>query len=187
MGQIQRTEILDYMTYSERRDTLRPVVLKEKAARRVHLGSYLTFLFENQATIRYQIQEMVLHERLVREADIEHEIETYGELLGGAGELGCTLLIEIDDPAGRDEKLRRWMGLNESLYLRLEDGGEAPAQWDPRQVGDDRLSSVQYLRFDTGGVAPVGIGCRFDDPELALESALDERQRAALSADLQES
>ena len=129
--------------------------------------------------MRYQIQEMVLHERLVKEADIEHEISTYNELLGGDGG-GATLMIEIDDVEGRQERLRKWMGLNEALYMKLEDGTKVAPTWDERQVGEDRLSSVQYVKFNTGGAVPVAIGCDFPDEEVNGETQLTDEQKRAL-------
>lgn len=85
MQRVVRADILDFVTYEERRAELRAAAMAEKALRRVHVGANLTFLFENTATVRYQILEMVRAERMVREADIAHEIETYNELLGGPG------------------------------------------------------------------------------------------------------
>jgi len=186
MSRIERHSIVDYVTYEEGRDQTREEVFAIKRPRRIHLGEYLTFLFENSATMHYQVQEMMRTERIVREKDIQHELDTYNEVLGQEGELGCTLLIEIDDPDARDEKLTRWLGLPEKLYLRLEDGGQAYASFDERQVGDTRLSSVQYLKFDTGGRQPVAVGCEHSDPELNLECALTSEQSAALCADLTE-
>jgi len=148
----------------------------------VHVGGVLTFLFENTATARYQVQEMVRIERIVREADILHELETYNELLGGAGELGCTLMIELDDPAERAIKLREWLALPRHIYARLEDGSKVYACFDGRQVGDERLSSVHYIKFPVGGRVPVAIGA--DHPGLVVEARLEPAQRAALAADL---
>src|SRR2546430_2122060 len=148
---IKRTEIVDYVTYEDIRARFRAEVIKAKDLRRVHIGEYLTLLFENHLTMRYQIQEMVRAERIVKESDIRHEIETYNEVLGGAGEFGCTLLIEIDDPAVRDVKLKEWWRLPEKMYLLLEDGTRVWATFDERQRGDDRVSSVQYMKFDTVG------------------------------------
>ncbi len=124
MKLIERSEILDYVSYEERRDALRASAMRAKDERRVHVGRYLTFLFENRETIRYQIQEMTRVERMVKEAEIQHEIETYNELLGTGGDLGCTLLIEIDDPAARAVKLASWLALPQHLYAKLEDGRE---------------------------------------------------------------
>lgn len=180
---VSRESLLDYVTYEERRDDLRPAVLAAKRVRRVHVGDELTFLFENEDTIRYQVQEMMRTERIVREKDIAHELATYNELLGGPGELGCTLLIEIDDPERRDEKLRAWLDLPSALFAELADGRRVRATFDPRQVGDDRLSSVQYLKFDTGGDVPVAIGA--DHPDLQVRTELADDVRRALGADLE--
>jgi hypothetical protein len=178
---VRRSEILRLEEYDTRREAIRARVLEEKRRRRVHLGP-LTFLFENADTVRYQVQEMVRTERLYREAEIQHEVDTYNELLGGPGELGCSLLIEIVDPAERDAKLRAWRGLPEHLYAKLADGRRVRPVFDARQVGDDRLSSVQYLKFPVGEGAPVALGC--DLPALSAEVALTPEQRAALQADL---
>ena len=182
MQKVTRAELLDLATYDRERDRIREAAMRAKAERRVHVGPHLTFLFENRETTRYQIQEMLRAERLYREPEIVHELETYNELLGGPGELGCSLLIEIADPADRDLKLRAWLKLVEHLYVRTADGRKVRATFDPRQVGEDRLSSVQYLKFAVGGAAPLAVGS--DLPALSAEAALTPGQRAALAQDL---
>ena len=182
MKPVAREELLDLTAYEKARPRIRARAMKVKAPRRVHLGEALTFLFENAETVRYQIQEMIRAERIVDEAAIAHELETYNELLGGKGELGCALLIEIDDPALRDAKLRDWLLLPKHAYLVTASGRRVPATYDPRQVGADRLSSVQYLKFDVRGEAPVAVGS--DLPGLAVEASLTPEQRAALEEDL---
>lgn len=182
MKKVTRDEILDYVTYSEERERIRREVLSEKERRRVHVGEHLTLLFENHATLSYQVQEMMRIERIVREADIQHEIDTYNEVLGDEGELGCTMLIEIDDPAARDVKLGQWLGLPRHVHAVLEDGTRVTASHDPRQVDEDRLSAVQFLRFRTEGRVPVAI--EVDHPELAARAELTALQRAALAEDL---
>jgi hypothetical protein len=182
MKPVERSEILDYVTYDEQRETLRAAAMQAKAQRRVLVGEYLTFLFENRETVRYQVQEMMRTERIVKEADIQHELDTYNELLGGDGELGCTLLIGIDDEAERAEKLQAWRGLCDHLFAELEDGTKVRPRYDPRQVGDERLSSVQYLVFTVGKTAPVALGV--DMPGLETRTVLEEGQRLALQTDL---
>jgi hypothetical protein len=182
MRRVAREEVLDFVTYDEQRESRRARVLEEKALRRVHLGDHLTLLFENTLTVWYQIQEMLRAERIVREADVQHEIATYNELLGADGELGCTLLIEIDDPPMRAAKLREWWPLPERLYVVLEDGTRIPARFDERQRGEGKLSAVQYLKFAVGGRLPVAVGV--DLPALRCQTRLDEAQRAALGRDL---
>ena len=123
---------------------------------------------------------------MVKDADIRHEVETYNELLGARGELGATLLIELDDPALRAEKLAQWLALPKHLYAKRADGKKAYARFDERQVGDTRVSSVQYLKFEVGPEAPLAIGCDHPDPELRHETVLTAAQRAALQQDLDE-
>lgn len=185
MQPVPRSDILDYVTWSEQRDTQRRAVLTAKALRRFHVGPHLTFLFENQTTVRYQVQEMMRIERIVKEADIQHELDTYNELLGGDGELGATLLVEIDDEATRADKLVAWLDLMPTLYLLGADGAKSRPAYDPRQVGRGRLSSVQYLMFAVGEEAPVAIGCDHADPLLQHEHRFTEAERAALAEDLQ--
>ena len=179
---VRREEILDNQSYEQERDAIRARVMKAKARRRVHLGESLTFLFENAETMRYQVQEMLRIEKRDAEDDVRHELETYNELLGDEGELGCTLLIEIEDEARRAELLRAWLDLPRHLFLELDDGSRSPAVYDERQVGDDRLSSVQYLRFAARAAAPVALVSTM--PGLELRAELTPVQRKALNEDL---
>jgi hypothetical protein len=184
MRKIERAEIVDFQTWADGRAAALPAALAAKEVRRADVGGVLTFLFENRATVRWQIQEMMRVERIVREADVQHEIDTYNELLGGPGALGCTLLIGIADPAERDRKLRAWRGLLAHVWVRTPDDRRVYPTFDARQVGEERLSSVQYLEFAVGARAPVAVGV--DLPELAAETSLSEATRAALQADLDE-
>lgn len=182
MQRVTREQIVDLATYAHVRPEVQERVLRIKQARRVHAGEYLTFLFENPDTIRYQVQEMLRVEGITDEEGILHELHTYNELLGRNGELGCTLLIEIADEDERSELLRQWVRLPVHVYVRLEDGTQVYATYDERQIDDARLSSVQYLKFDTQGRIPVAVGS--DLPELMVETTLASEQRAALRRDL---
>jgi len=178
---VKREEIIDYQTYSEKREEIRDEVMKIKASRRIHLGKHLTFLFENHETIKYQIQEITRAERTVRESSIQEEIAVYNSLLGVKGQLGCALLIEISEEKERQPLLTAWLGLQEHFYLVLTDGSRVYAEYDPSQVGEDRLSAVQYLTFSLDS-PPVGLGCDFES--LNEEIELSKEQMEALAEDL---
>jgi hypothetical protein len=179
---IRREDLIDLQRYEERREEIRARVLEVKARRRVHLGDSLTFLFENPETIRYQVQEMMRAERMVGEREIRHELDTYNEVLGGEGELGCTLMVEIDDPAERRERLQEWRTLPEMLYARMADARRVKPTFDERQRDLERLSAVQFLKFKVGSEAPVALGCEL--PSHRTEVLLTPDQRAALADDL---
>jgi hypothetical protein len=181
MRPVRRDDLVDYQTWSDGRDEHLRTILEVKSPRRIHLGKNLTFLFENTETIRYQIQEMMRVEQIVREADIQHELDTYNELLGSEGELGCVLLIEIDDEALRAVKLVEWLNLPHHVYV-VAGGERRYATFDTRQIGTERVSSVQYMKFDTQGLPPTAIGA--DHASLTLESPLSAAQCQALASDL---
>jgi hypothetical protein len=183
MKKVQRDELLDYQSYGEVRGEVREEIMRVKEARRVKLGEHLVFLFENADTMRYQVQEMMRAEQIVKEAAIREELDTYNSLLGDAGELACSLLISVEDPVQRKEMLAQWLPLPSHIYLELEDESRAYASYDRDQVGEDRLSAVQYLKFAVGAHRPVALGCDF--APLAGKVTFDSRQRTTLEADLQ--
>lgn len=146
MKPVELSAIKNIADYEIERETLRPAMLAIKDRRRVRVGDHLTFLFENRDTVRYQVQEMMRIERIVKPADIAHELETYNELIPAAGELSASLLVEYETPAERDVHLKQLLGLDQHIWI--EAGGERScAIFDDRQIGDTRISSVQYLKF----------------------------------------
>jgi len=179
---VERNDIVDFATYEDNRVASRPLAMAAKKPRRVHLHENLTVLFENRDTLRYQIQEIMRVERIVREADIVHEIDTYNALLGSPGDIGCVLLIEVPDADERSRLLTEWRGLQARLYVSFADGSKVFATFDPAQVGDDRISAVQYLRFQVEGQTPVAIGTDFEGLESNL--TFTSEQIAALTEDL---
>jgi hypothetical protein len=182
MASVARKDILDFESYGDRRPSIRASAMAAKDLRRVRLGGHLCFLFENVETLRYQVLEMVRVEKLVRESDIQHDLDTYNALLGGPGELGCTLLIEITDEAERAMLLRRWRDLPRHLFMICADGSRVPAQFDGEQMTEDKLSSVQFLKFNLGGRAPAALGS--DLPGLEARTELTGATLEALLADL---
>jgi hypothetical protein len=183
MRAVQRSDIIDYQSYQENREIFQREAFAAKSRRRIHLGDCFTFLFENTLTIRYQIQEMMRAEQIVREKDILDELETYNRILGGDGELGCTFFIVIDDTQVRNVKLREWIDLPAHIYVKMEDGTNVYSWFDPDQISDGRLSSVQYLKFQVQDEAPVALGTVL--PGCEMEIRLTDDQRSALQEDLE--
>jgi hypothetical protein len=182
MKRIRRSEIVDYQTYEEIRPEFRSRVMAEKDRRRIHVGDCFTFLFENELTMRYQVQEMMRAERIVKESAILHEMAIYDGVLGGPGELVCTMLIELEGIEDRRLRLLEWRALPEYVYLRSADGRLVRPRVDEGQRDGERISSVQYLKFHVGEDIPVAIG--IDLPGIADETPFTEDQRKALAEDL---
>jgi Protein of unknown function (DUF3501) len=186
MQPIEISEIKNLADYEAERAALRPAMMALKDRRRVRVGEHLTFLFENRETVRYQIQEMLRIERIVKPADIAHEVATYNEIVPARGELSASLLIEYETPEQRTVELTRLLGLDRHIWV--EAGNErAPAIFDPRQIGDTRISSVQYIKFKLSP-AQIGAWSRgakivIDHPHYRAERPLAPAELAELSKD----
>jgi hypothetical protein len=189
MQPVTMADIKNIAEYELERDAWRPLVLAAKERRRVRVGDHLTFLFENRDTVRYQVQEMMRIERLVRQHDIEHELATYNELIPKKHGLCASLLIEYETPEERAVWLKELLGLENHLWFVVGDSARVQANFDTRQIATDRISSVQYLSFQFSpeqaaamaqGVAKIVV----DHPRYQAETVLTADQAAALAEDL---
>lgn len=191
MKKITADDILGFEHWEKVRTVLRPLFIHEKERRRLAVGSHLTFLFENSATVWYQIEEMIRSERMTDAAAIQHEIDTYNELIPARGEISATLLIEFAEAKERDAALRRLVGIEKHLWLKLGDK-KVPLAFDDRQMSSERVSSVQFVRFrismeseaflklaDANQVAIVA-----DHPNLGAETRIVGELAKALAGDL---
>ena len=182
MQKLQRAHILDLDSYERVRADVRAAIGDVQRPRRVSVGAQLVFLFENTRTVWYQVQELLRAERIDQEAAIQREIDTYNARLGDSGQLGCCLLVAIDDPAARERRLREWLALPAHVYLRCAGGATVRATFDRAHSDGHRIAAVQYLRFYVDDWQPIALGC--DLPGLVAETALTAAQREALEGDL---
>lgn len=186
MQPVDISEIKNIADYEAERETLRPRMMALKDRRRVRLGDHLTFLFENRETVRYQIQEMMRIERIVKPEDIAHEVKTYNELIPARGQLSASLLIEYETPEERAVKLRELLGLEHHIWLEVA-GERTRASFDPRQIATDRISSVQYVKFDLSEFQRAhwreGASIVCDHPAYQAERKLTPEELAELEKD----
>ena len=196
-NQIPRSEILDLGDYERQRDGIRARAISARAIRRVELGPNATITFENRETVKYQIQEMLRAERIAKPEEVEHEIETYSDLLPTPCELSATLMFELPDEAERAPALTALRDFESHLRIEIGRGAQrapdaAAARFDRRQIGEDRLSSVQFVRFPLSrpqcdalrAGAPVRIAS--DHPAYAHATTIDAATSRALATDLED-
>ena len=144
---VLRGDVLNIAEYERVRPEFRRKALAIKDLRRLSVGPNFTFLFENFDTVLYQVQEMMRVERIVDERAILHELETYNELVPAEGELSATLLLEYESRELREQVLPDLKGIEKHVWLEAADLGRIPADFDTRQMGEERVSAVQYLKF----------------------------------------
>ncbi len=156
-------DIVDREKYVDLRPSYRAAVIDYKRTRRLAVGENITLLFEDRETLRFQVQEMVWVEGISMPDKIQHEIDTYNELMPGDCELSATLFIEITEAAKIRPALDRLIGVDEHVSLIIGDEAEAvevKANFDPKQMEEDRISAVQYIKFALDEAAQR----RFCDP-----------------------
>jgi len=190
MNPLSAADLPPLEVFEAEREAMREAVIAHKAVRRVALGEHLTLLFEDRETIRWQVLEMCRVEGIRNPAGIAHELAVYNELVPGAGELSATLFIEITEPGRIRTELDRLLGIDESVSLEI--GGErVPAQFDRRQLEEERISAVHYLRFRLSpaqaasfGDPALAVALRVDHPNYTARALLAEPVRRSLAIDL---
>lgn len=181
MKLLETAEILNLVEYEKIREARRREIIELKRPRRVQVGRYLTFVFENRDTVWFQIQEMVRAERLVDEAKIAEEVDVYNGLLPRAGELSATMLIEIDDSPQIKPVLDKLLGIDTRDYVRMTIGphvvvGDFETGHSDEERG--KLSAVHFVRF----ALPPDARRNFSTAEVALVvEHPNERARTVLS------
>jgi hypothetical protein len=145
---VTRDDILPMEQYGAERRQRRRSLMESKARRRVAVGPYATFYFENYDTMWLQIHEMLFIER-GGEAQIADELEAYNPLIPQGSELVATLMFEIEDPVRRKNILGRLGGVEETVTLRIgEQSVRAAAERDvDRTTAEGKASSVHFLHF----------------------------------------
>ncbi|MGA7616270.1 MAG: DUF3501 family protein [Thermoanaerobaculia bacterium] len=190
---VDRSEILDLGDYERRRDQIRPSAIQARHIRRVSIGPNATLSFENRETVRYQIQEMLRAERIAKDVEVQHEIDSYSDLLPAPAELSATLMFEFPEPQERAVHLENLLGVENHLGLEIEGAGRAEGYFDRRQLDDDRVSSVQFVRIplDEKQLKALEEGKKLtaviDHPQYEHRSEIPPETVAALLRDLDES
>src|SRR5437868_14370622 len=145
---ITEADILSDKDYAAQRKTLRSEAIALKKHRRVEVGPYATFYFENYQTMWLQVQEMLRIEKGGKE-QLAGELEAYNPLVPQGDELIATLMLEIEDANRRNTTLLTLGGIEESIFMEI--GGTrvpaTPTEYDDRTTPDGKTSSVHWLRF----------------------------------------
>lgn len=146
------TDIADLRAYERERAEYRAAVMAIKQRRRFHIGPFITLVFENRETMRFQIQEMARVEKLMTDDKIQAELDTYNPMIPGPGELCATLFIELTS----EDQLREWLpklvGIERAVVLRLGDGTEVrcvtEAQHASQLTREEVTAAVHYIQFE---------------------------------------
>ena len=193
MPAIARDTLMPLETYSKQRNTLRAEVIAHKKNRTIQVGEHITLLFEDEKTVRYQVQEMLRIEKIFEEEGIESELGAYNPLIPDGSNFKATMLIEYESVTERQRALAKLKGVEDRMFVEVEGQPRvyAIADEDLERENEEKTSAVHFVRFELTRVmkqalksgAQLKIGC--DHPEyLAQLEELPPEKLAALLCDL---
>jgi hypothetical protein len=192
MPQIQPDSLLSLEAYARERNAYRARVIAHKKLRAVHAGEHVTLIFEDEQTVRYQVQEMLRIERIFEEDGIRDELEVYNPLIPDGSNLKATMLIEYPDEAERRRRLAQLKGIEHRTWIEIEACARvfAIADEDLGRTNEEKTAAVHFLRFELdekmrsalkrGGGLSIGV----DHPNYRAAVRVAPEVCASLAADL---
>lgn len=190
---LSRANLWSLEEYSERRSTFRTEVLAHKKNRQVLLGGHINLIFEDELTVRYQIQEMLRIEKVYEAAGIQEELDAYNPLIPDGDNWKCTMLIQYSDVDERKRRLAQLIGVEDKVWIQVgdQDKSFAICDEDMDRTTEDKTSAVHFMRYpltsaqveaaQQGAAITIGV----DHPGFPCEpEVLSDAVRRALVADL---
>jgi hypothetical protein len=196
MAQIAPDSLLSLEAYARERNAYRSRVIAHKKLRTVHVGEHVTLIFEDEQTVRYQVQEMLRIERIFEADGIRGELEAYNPLIPDGRNWKATLLIEYPEPEERRRRLAELKGIEDRCWVQVE-GPEGPmrkvfaiADEDLERENEEKTSAVHFVRFELdegmraalkrGAALSIGI----DHPHYRAGAQVAPDVRQSLAGDL---
>jgi hypothetical protein len=189
---ITADSLMTLEAYSKARKEIKAQVIPHRRLRSVALGEHINLQFEDEKTIRYQIQEMLRIEKIFEPEGINQEIEAYAPLVPDGTNWKATMLIEFPDPHERKRELARMIGVEDRLFVEVEGHARvyAIADEDLDRENDEKTSSVHFVRFELPPAAraavragaAVRLGC--DHANYPAHVSITPETLASLAGDL---
>jgi hypothetical protein len=147
---LTRDKLLTLEAYAKARPALRAEIIQHKKLRSVQLGNHVTLLFEDEQTVRYQVQEMLRIERIFEEEGIQSELDAYNPLIPDGSNFKATMLIEYANETERKAALAKLIGIEDRLFVQVEGQPRvyAIADEDLDRENEEKTSAVHFVRFE---------------------------------------
>ena len=193
MHEIARDSLFSLEAYARQRKEFRAKVIAHKKDRTVRLGAHVTLIFEDELTLRYQVQEMLRIERTFEEQGIQDELDAYNPLIPDGRNFKATMMIEYADAEERRHALSKLKGIEDRVWLQVEGCARvyAIADEDLERENEEKTSAVHFLRFELDDEMAralkygVSLALGLDHPNYQAEvGAVAAGMRASLTRDL---
>jgi hypothetical protein len=192
MTQLTASDLMSLEQYARERADFRAKVLEHKKTRQVALGPNATLYFEDELTIRYQVQEMLRIERIFEAEGIEDELSAYNPLIPDGSNWKATFMLEYPDIDVRKRELAKLIGVEDKVWVQVDghDKVYAIADEDMERDTEEKTSSVHFMRFELDGdmvqalKGGVGLAMGVDHDNLKVTVTVPDSVRASLVNDL---
>ena len=192
MPQIAPESLLSLEAYARERGAYRARVIAHKRLRTVHAGEHVTLIFEDEQTVRYQVQEMLRIERIFEADGIRGELEAYNPLIPDGRNWKATMLIEYPDADERRRRLAELKGIEDRTWVQVEDRDRvfAIADEDLERENEEKTSAVHFVRFELDEAMcaalkrGAGLSVGVDHANYRAETIVAPEVRASLVGDL---
>lgn len=192
MTKLTRESLMSLEAYAKARPEFRAKAMAHKRLRTVHIGEHVTLLFEDEMTIRYQIQEILRVEKQFEEQGILDELEAYNPLIPDGRNFKATMMIEYADEAERRVALTKLKSIEDKTWVQVEGSKKvyAIADEDLERENETKTSAVHFVRFELSQEMAaalkygVTLSMGVDHPNYAASTDIASETRAALVADL---
>ncbi len=150
MSKLTRDDLYTLEKYAEIRNDFRAEVMAHKKNRQLAIGPNVTLYFEDRLVMQYQIQEMLRTEKIFEAEGIEEELETYNALIPDGSNWKATFMIEFSDETERREALAKMIGIEEQVWMKVDDFDEIipVSDEDLERDNEKKTSAVHFMRFE---------------------------------------
>ena len=159
MSKITRDSLMTLEAYARVRNEMRTQLMQHKALRMVRLGEHVSLIFEDETTMRYQIQEMLRAEKIFEEAGIQDELDAYNPLIPDGSNWKATMMIQYPDETERRQRLIELKNIEDHVWVQVGDHGRvyAIADEDMERSNAEKTSAVHFLRFELSPTMVVAV------------------------------
>ncbi len=193
MKKIEFGEILNIYEYEKVREQKRREIIEIKKKRRLFVGDLVHLVFENRDTVWFQIQEMIRAERMVRDEEIQREIDIYNELIPEKNQLSITMFIEIPDEQERKRLLPQLVGIHDHLWFHIGNKHSIRAVADEKSERDYQYGKAAVVHFLKLNLTPeqvkdfaeLPVRVEINHPNYKAMAEMPEEVKAELVKDLQ--
>ncbi len=192
---LTRENLYSLEQYNEIRADFRTKIMAHKKNRQVPIGPNARLYFEDEMTMRYQVQEMLRAEKIFDAEGIQEELDAYNPLIPDGSNWKATLMLEFPDADERVVWLGKLLGIDQKTWVQVEGFDKVYPITNEDLVEretEEKTSSVHFMRFELSDEmvaaaksgSAISAGIEHENYDYSVEPVAD-NIRDSLAGDLE--